>query len=67
LIIHGAAYADKDVTVRVMALVTLDQVFSFDFKKLNDELGDPWPENARKGFKFCTNTGDRPLEVWAGR
>jgi hypothetical protein len=67
LIIHGAAYADRDVAAKAMALVTPDQAFSFDFKKLNDELGDPWPENERKSFNVLYQYGDRPLEVWAGR
>jgi hypothetical protein len=67
LIIHGATYADADVTAKVMALVTPDQVLSLDCKKLNDEFGDPWPENGRKGFNVLYQYGDRPLEVWAGR
>ena len=67
LIIHGAAYADMDVAAKVMASVTPDQVLSLDCKKLNDEFGDPWPENGRKGFNVLYQYGDRPLEVWAGR
>jgi hypothetical protein len=67
LIIHGAAYADMDVAAKVMALITPDQVLSLDCKKLNDEFGDPWPENGRKGFNVLYQYGDRPLEVWAGR
>jgi hypothetical protein len=66
LIIHGATYADMDVTAKVMVLVTPDQVLSLACKKLNDEFGDPWPEN-RKGFNILYQYGDRPLEVWAGR
>jgi hypothetical protein len=67
LTIHGAAYADMDVTAKVIALVTPDQVLSLDCKKLNDEFGDPWPENGRKSFSVLYQYGDRPLEVWAGR
>ena len=67
LIIHGAAYADMDVAAKVMALVTPDQVLSLDCKKLNDEFGDPWPENERKSFSVLYQYGDRPLEVWVGR
>lgn len=66
LIIHGATYADMDVAAKVMALVTPDQVLSLDCKKLNDEFGDPWPGNERKGFNVLYQYGDRPLEVWAG-
>jgi len=65
LIIHAAAYADKDVTDRVKALVTPDQVLSIG--NLNDEFGDPWPEAKRKMFSVLYQYGDRPLEVWAGR
>ena len=67
LIIHGATYADMDVGAKVVALVTPDQVLSLECKKLNDEFGDPWPENGRKGFNVLYQYGDRPLEVWAGR
>ena len=67
LIIHGAAYADMDVTAKVIALVTPDQVLSLDCKKLDDEFGDPWPGNGRKSFSVLYQYGDRPLEVWAGR
>jgi hypothetical protein len=67
LIIHGATYADMDVGAKVVALVTPDQVLSLECKKLNDEFGNPWPENGRKGFNVLYQYGDRPLEVWAGR
>jgi hypothetical protein len=67
LIIHGAAYADRDVTAKVIALVTPAQTLSLDCKKLNDAFGDPWPENERKSFSVLYQYGDRPLEVWAGR
>jgi hypothetical protein len=65
LIIHGAAYADKDVTEKVRALVTPEQVLNFG--NFNGEFGDPWPENPRKVFSILYQYGERPLEVWAGR
>jgi hypothetical protein len=65
LIIHGAVYADKDVTDKVRALVTPEQVLNFG--NWNGEFGDPWPENPRKAFSILYQYGDRPLEVWAGR
>jgi hypothetical protein len=67
MITHGATYADMDVTAKVIALVTPDQVLSLDCKKLDDEFGDPWPGNGRKSFSVLYQYGDRPLEVWAGR
>jgi hypothetical protein len=65
LIIHGAAYADKDVTDKVRSLVTSEQVLNFG--NYNGEFGDPWPENPRKVLSILYQYGDRPLEVWAGR
>jgi hypothetical protein len=65
LYIHAAAYADVDVTDKVRALITPDQVLTID--KLSDEFGDPWPEAKRKMFNVLYQYGDRPLEVWAGR
>ncbi len=64
LIIHAAAYADMDVTDKVRARVTPDQVFSVE--KLSDEFGDPWPEVKVKMFSVLYQYGERPLEVWAG-
>jgi hypothetical protein len=65
LIIHAAAFADKDVTDRVRALVNPEQVLTIE--KMIDEFGDPWPEAERKMFSVLYQYGDRPLEVWAGR
>jgi hypothetical protein len=67
LIIHAAIYADKDVTNKVRSLLTPDQVFSLHPARLNDEFGDPWPNNGRKMFNVLYQYGDRPMEVWAGR
>jgi hypothetical protein len=65
LIIHAAAFADKDVTDRVRALVTPEQVLTIE--NMQGEFGDPWPETKRKMFSVLYQYGDRPLEIWAGR
>ena len=63
LTIHAAAYADADVTDRVRALVSPEQVLTI--KSMNDDFGNPWPEVDRKSFTVLYQYGDRPLEVWA--
>lgn len=67
LYIHVAAFADRDVTDKVRALVTPQQEFTLEGGKMKDEFGDPWPEVGRKMFSIMYQYGDRPLEVWAGR
>ena len=62
LIIHAAAYADRDITDKVKAKVTPDQVLTL--AKWNDEFGDPWPEVGRKSLSILYQYGDRPLEIW---
>jgi hypothetical protein len=63
--IFAAAYVDVDVTNKVRARVTPEQVLAID--NLADEFGDPWPEVKRKMFSVLYQYGDRPLEVWASR
>jgi hypothetical protein len=65
LFIHGATFADKDVTEKVRSLVTSDQQISI--AKMTDTFGDPWPESERKSLTILYQYGDRPLEVWTGR
>jgi hypothetical protein len=65
LVIHAAAYADRDVTDKVKARISPDQILTIE--NMNDEFGDPWPEANRKMFSVLYQYGDRPLEVWAGR
>jgi hypothetical protein len=65
LTIHAAAFADVDVTAKVRARVSPEQVLTIE--NLTDEFGDPWPEAKRKMFSVLYQFGDRPLEVWAGR
>ena len=64
LTIHAAAYADVDVTDRVRALVSPEQVLTI--KSMKDEFADPWPEVERKSLSVLYQYGDRPMEVWAG-
>jgi hypothetical protein len=66
LIIHAAAFADKDVTGTLRMLAASEQQISFQ-KRLTEQFGDPWPEAKRKGLSILYQYGDRPMEVWAGR
>ena len=66
LIIHAAAFADKDITGAARTLAATEQQISFK-KNLTEQFEDPWPEAARKGLSILYQYGDRPMEVWASR
>jgi len=63
--IHGAVFADKNVTELVRSLVTSQQTLSLQGEKLVEQFGDPWPEAGRKMFNVLYSYGDRPMELVA--
>ncbi|KAM5350781.1 hypothetical protein ACJ41O_007286 [Fusarium nematophilum] len=65
LYIHGAVFADKDVTQIVRGLVTPQQTLTLTGGTLVEKLGDPWPEVERKSFNVLYSYGDRPMELLA--
>ncbi|KAH8663565.1 hypothetical protein BGZ60DRAFT_565614 [Tricladium varicosporioides] len=64
LIIHSAAYADKDVTEIVRRLVKGNQTLTLQTDSLNSIFGDPWPSH-RKQFSIIYSFSSRPLELAA--
>jgi hypothetical protein len=65
LYIHCAAYADKDVTKEVRALVTPEQSLEIKRDDFKSHFGDPWP-GALKSFSVVYSYGERPWELIAG-
>lgn len=65
LYIHGAVFADKDVTQIIRGLVTPQQTLMLQGENLVEQLGDPWPEVGRKMFNVLYSYGDRPMELVA--
>lgn len=63
--IHGAVFADKDVTQIVRSLVTPQQTLQVKGDSLVEHFGDPWPEVERKMFNVLYSYGDRPMELLA--
>ncbi|PNP83726.1 hypothetical protein FNYG_02943 [Fusarium nygamai] len=63
--IHGAVFADKDVTQIVRSLVTPQQTLQTKGDSLVEQFGDPWPEVERKMFNVLYSYGDRPMELLA--
>ncbi|CVL03296.1 uncharacterized protein FPRN_00026 [Fusarium proliferatum] len=63
--IHGAVFADKDVTQIVRSLVTPPQTLQIKGDSLVEHFGDPWPEVERKMFNVLYSYGDRPMELLA--
>ncbi|KAI1018632.1 hypothetical protein LB503_005494 [Fusarium chuoi] len=63
--VHGAVFADKDVTQIVRSLVTPQQTLQIKGDSLVEQFGDPWPEVERKMFNVLYSYGDRPMELLA--
>lgn len=63
--VHGAVFADKDVTQIVRSLVIPQQTLQIKGDSLVEHFGDPWPEVERKMFNVLYSYGDRPMELLA--
>jgi hypothetical protein len=63
--IHGAVFADMDVTHIVRSLVTPQQTLQIKGDTLVQQFGDPWIEAERKMFNVLYSYGDRPMELIA--
>ncbi|KAF4435228.1 hypothetical protein FACUT_7332 [Fusarium acutatum] len=63
--VHGAVFADKDVTQIVRSLVTPQQTLRIKGDSLIEQFGDPWPEVERKMLNVLYSYGDRPMELLA--